>query len=56
MIGLFNARPKDFANEVPTRRDPRRPGPLVNAIASISLSSMPDFFMALSTTGIMFFS
>ena len=55
MIGLFNARPIDFANEVPTKRDPNKPGPLVNAMASIRSSPIPDSFMALSTIGIIFF-
>ncbi len=31
--GMFNPRAKDFAKEVPTNKEPIRPGPLVNAMA-----------------------
>ena len=30
--GTFNDKLNDLAKEVPTRSDPKRPGPLVNAI------------------------
>ena len=44
----------DLANEVPTKRDPNRPGPLVKAIAVISLMPMPASFIAASTVGTIF--
>ncbi len=43
-----------LANEVPTSNEPSNPGPRVNAIASISLTEIPAFLIALSTTGIIF--
>jgi hypothetical protein len=33
MRGICKPNDKDLANEVPTRRDPIKPGPLVNAMA-----------------------
>ena len=42
------------AKDVPTSSDPRRPGPLVNAMASISSIVTPAFFNAWSTTGRIF--
>ena len=41
-------------NETPTKREPRSPGPLVNATASISSFFILASLMALSTTGIIF--
>ena len=53
-MGIPVASANPFVKEVPTRREPNSPGPLVNAIASISLSETSAIFSALSTTGKIF--
>lgn len=45
---------KPLAKEVPTRRDPKRPGPRVKAMAVRSSLVIPARRMAASTTGRMF--
>ena len=52
--GIFIPMANDFAKELPTKREPKRPGPFVKAIASISSFWILAFFIAESTTGIIF--
>ena len=51
---MFKPRESDFAKEVPTKRDPISPGPLVKAMAEIISFLIPAFFKAWSTTGTIF--
>ena len=51
---MFKPKAKLFAKQVPTIKDPNKPGPRVNAMAVKSFLSIPASFMAASTTGIMF--
>ena len=44
--GIFNPKAKDFANEVPTKSEPIRPGPLVKATAESSFLEIPACFKA----------
>ncbi len=39
---MFNPKDRDFANEVPTSKEPNSPGPLVKAIEFICSFSIPD--------------
>ena len=52
--GTLSAMAIALAKVVPTRREPMRPGPLVNAIAEISSFFMFACRMASLTTGMMF--
>lgn len=56
IIGIFRATPSAFAKEVPTRSEPRSPGPLVKAIAVRSVGFIPALAKAWLTTGTMFCS
>jgi hypothetical protein len=52
--GISMPRANDFAKELPTKSEPKSPGPFVNAIAEISFLLMFAFLIAASTTGIIF--
>ena len=54
MIGTFRDRASDFANDTPTTNEPMSPGPLVHAIASISLIEILAIERASLTTGTIF--
>ena len=56
IMGMSRERLRALANEVPTRREPRRPGPLVKAIAVRSFADIPALRRASLTTGTMFCS
>ena len=52
--GICKPKAKDFAKEVPTNKDPIKPGPLVNAIADKSSLVIFACAIACCTTGTMF--
>ena len=52
--GILRDILNDLANEVPTKRDPNKPGPLVKAIAVKSLMPIPASSIAASTVGTIF--
>ena len=52
--GIFIANEKAFAKELPTNKEPSKPGPLVKATADISFLLIFACLMASSTTGTMF--
>ena len=54
IMGICLAIANPLAKDVPTRREPSNPGPLVKATAFTSFSEMPACFKACATTGIMF--
>ena len=54
MSGIFKAKERPLAKEVPTSKDPIKPGPRVKAMALISVSFLPLLFTAASITGIIF--
>ena len=52
--GVFKDRLSDLANDVPTSKEPKSPGPLVNAILVISEILIFAFSKAAETTGTIF--
>jgi RNA polymerase sporulation-specific sigma factor len=53
-IGISKEAANPLANEVPTNKEPIKPGPRVNATALNSDLSMPARLMASATTGMIF--
>jgi len=54
MRGMFLAKAKAFAKEVPTNKDPNKPGPREKATASISFLCIFASTIDCSTAGIIF--
>ena len=51
---MFRPKESDFANEVPTSKEPNSPGPRVNAMADTSFLSIFALANAWCTTGTIF--
>ena len=51
---MLSDKDNDFANEVPTSKDPSKPGPLVKAMLVRSLTETFASFRAAETTGTIF--